>query len=152
MEQPPQYETIQPIPSWAIPWVVSEESIEYNGKTYPYALMKKEMFTAVPGFVGYPNTEFLFISEATPKEYIRTELIHEIICCNSQGVGRCKKALEKELSLVDEHIKREYITYRTKVYEALVAYYEKDEHMKELYQEISTTHKALLELSTPTTD
>ena len=104
-------------------------TVEFEGSLYTYTIVNKNLEPRLPGFLGFPGGEHLFISEEVPVDYRDPQLIHEIIeFTQLQGVeGRCLKALKIELGLIPEEIKDEYVSYRTNFFRTLVDYYRESE-------------------------
>lgn len=121
-------------PSWIKNNEVGVGEIEYGGKKIPYTILKKESVPTLPGFLGYPNAEYLFISEEVPENFRAPQLIHEIIeFTELKGQkGKCVEALKRELSFVPEEIRQEYFKYRRIFFKRLIEYYKdfKDEDFK----------------------
>jgi hypothetical protein len=141
----------EPTPDTRPDWIRNNEvgsgEIEYNGKIIPYTILKKEVAPTLPGFLGYPNGEHLFISEEVPEKFRTPQLIHEVVeFTELKGQnGRCVEALKRELSVIPEEMRQEYREYRRNFFARLIEYYKdsKDEIFK---SEIQASHKFLQEL------
>lgn len=131
-------------PDWIKTNEVGTGEIEYGGKKIPYTILKRELAPALPGFLGYPNGEHLFISEEVPEKFRAPQLIHEIVeFTELKGQkGRCVEALKHELSVVPDEIRQEYLEYRRIFFARLVAYY-KDSKNEEFKAEIQTSYEYL---------
>lgn len=144
MEREPTQDTR---PDWIKTNEVGTGEIEHEGKRILYTILKKELAPTLPGFLGYPNGEHLFISEEVPEKFRVPQLIHEIIeFTELKGKkSRCVEALKRELSVVPEEIKQEYLEYRRNFFAKLIEYNKnsKDEDFK---AEIQASHKFLQEL------
>lgn len=131
-------------PYYIIKNEINMEEIEYKDKKIPYTILKKEFAPQLPGFLWYPDGEYLFISEEVPEKFRKPQLIHEIVeFTELKGQkGRCLKALKTELLEVEEAIKKEYIEYRTDFFARLIELYKnsEDENFK---TEIQTSYKFL---------
>jgi hypothetical protein len=105
---------------------IEEGVFPEGGKNYRYVVLRPEFEPQLPNFVGWNHDmTVLVISVTTPVEYRRFILAHEIICrirLASQS-GRCRQALEIELSRVPPEIKADYIAFRLRFFEGLVALY-----------------------------
>lgn len=125
-----------PRPDWIKNNEVGSGFIEYQGERIPYTILKKEAEPRLPGFLGFPNGQNLFISEEVPEQFGYSQLIHEFIEFTelSGKEGRCLEALKRELKLVPEEIKREYLKYRRDFFANLVNYYKNssDENFKKI--------------------
>ena len=129
----------QPIQDTRPDWIKTHEvgvgEVEYEGQRIPYTVLNKDLEPNLPGFLGYPDGENLFISEEVPEEYRLPQLIHEIVEFTKlkDKKGRCVEALKHELSFVPGKIWEEYLEYRTDFFARLVEYYKgsKDEDLKE---------------------
>lgn len=136
----------EPIPDSRPDWIRENEvgsgEIEYEGKKIPYTILKKELEPRLPGFLGYPNGEHLFISEEVPEQFRDPQLIHEIIEFTElkDQKGRCKDALKKELEVVPDEIRQEYLEYRKEFFALLVAYNENSED-EDFKSEIQASHE-----------
>lgn len=126
---------------------VGSNKIEYQGKKIPYTILKKELAPTLPGFLGYPNGEHLFISEEVPEKFRAPQLIHEIVeFTELKGKkGGCVEALKRELSVVPEEIRQEYLEYRRNFFAKLIEYY-KDSKDEDFKAEIQASYKFLQEL------
>jgi hypothetical protein len=116
----------QKIPNWAKNFVVQVGKLAVDGEQYEYTILSREMEPKLPGFVGYPNGEFLMISEEVPTRYHTYILKHEVReYVALRGVnGRCVTTLKQELLEVGAFERIEYIKYRIAFFERLVAYYQ----------------------------
>ena len=117
------------------------------GRIYDYKVVKKELDPRLPHFVGVIDG-LLFISEETPIEFREYPLKHEVFCnfLLKGQPGRCLEALRRELSLVPVKLKKKYIRFRTKFFEALVKYY-KESTNEEFKGEIEASLQYLRSLS-----
>ncbi|KKR91908.1 hypothetical protein A3D45_03035 [Candidatus Falkowbacteria bacterium RIFCSPHIGHO2_02_FULL_42_9] len=131
MEKEP---TLDTRPDWIRTNEVATNEIEHGGKKFPYTVLKRELAPTLPGFLGYPNGEHLFISEDVPEKFRAPQLIHEIVeFTELKGVkGRCVEALKRELAVMSEEIRQEYLEYRRNFFAKLIEYYKesKDEDFK----------------------
>lgn len=134
-------------PAWIKTNEVGSSEIEYGGKKIPYTILKKELAPALPGFLGYPNGEHLFISEEVPEKFRALQLIHEIVeFTELKGQkGRCVEALKRELSVLPQEIRQEYLEYRRNFFAKLIEYY-KNSTDEDFKAEILASHKFLKEL------
>lgn len=134
-------------PNWIKNNEVGVGEIEYGGRKIPYTILKKESVPTLPGFLGYPKAEYLFISEEVPEEFRVPQLIHEIIEFTelTGQKGRCVEALKRELSVIPEEIKQKYIEYRRDFFKRLIEYYKnfEDENFK---AEIQASYEFLQKL------
>jgi len=134
-------------PDWIIANVVGVGEVEYKGQTIPYTILKKELAPKLPGFLGFPKGENLFISEEVPEQFRLPQLVHEIIEFTELvgQKGRCLEALKRELSIVPEKIKQEYIEYRRDFFARLVEYY-KESKNEDFKSEIQASYEYLQNL------
>ncbi len=123
------------------------KSYIYKGGKIPYTILKKEVAPTLPGFLGYPHGEHLFISEEVPEAFRVPQLIHEIVEFTElqNQKGRCVEALQRELSVVPAEIKHAYLEYRRIFFANLIRYYHgsADEDFK---TEIQASYDFLLAL------
>jgi len=137
-----------PTPNTKPEWIKNNEvgsgEIELEGKKIPYTILKKELAPELPGFLGFFEGEHLFISEEVPEKFREPQLIHEIIeFTELKGKkGRCVESLKRELSIVPEEIKKEYLEYRRDFFAKLVEYYE-DSEDEEFKSEIKASYEFL---------
>ncbi len=142
----------EPLPDTRPDWIKTNEvgsgEITYGDQTVPYTILKKELQPKLPGFLGYPKGEHLFISEEVPEEYRTPQLVHEIVEFTTlKGKrGRCVEALLHELAVVPEEIRQAYLEYRTRFFERLVAY-SKDSENEEFKAEIKASYEYLQRIS-----
>jgi len=134
-------------PDWIKANEVGKGEIEHKGLKVPYTVLKKELEPRLPGFLGYPNGEHLFISEEVPEKFRIPQLTHEIIeFTELEGQkGRCLEALKRELAIVPEEIREEYLEYRTNFFANLVKLYEKSED-EDFKTEIQASYDYLQQL------
>lgn len=123
---------------------VGRGRFKYEGKIFYYSILQKELETRLPGFLGFIEGKFLFISEEVPREFRVPQLIHEVIeFTELKGKeGRCLEALKMELLLVPEKIYSEYIKYRLNFFKALVDFY-KNSDDEEFKREILASYEHL---------
>jgi len=140
-------QTLDTRPEWIKANQVGLGEVNYNGKKIPFTILKKELAPKLPGFLGYPNGEHLFISEEVPEKFRAPQLIHEIIEFTelSGQKGRCVEALKRELSVVPEEIKQEYLEYRINFFTKLVEYYQESQD-EEFKSEIRASYEFLQKL------
>ncbi|MES2023375.1 MAG: hypothetical protein V4439_01705 [Patescibacteria group bacterium] len=122
---------------------VSTGEIEYGGKKYFFTVLKKEVGPkTLPGFLGKDGEHF-FISEEAPEKFRVLQLTHEIIeFTELEGKkGRCLEALKRELLLVPDEIRKEYIEYRRNLFNNLIQYYKKLLEDKKLEQKIKESYE-----------
>lgn len=148
MEKQSYYPENDTRPDWIKNYEVGAGEFEYGGKKIPYTILKKELAPTLPGFLGYPNGEHLFISEEVPEKFRNPQLTHEVIeFAELKGKkGRCVEALRRELLVVPEEIRQEYLEYRRNFFARLIEYYKesKDEDFKE---EIQASYEFLQSLN-----
>ncbi|NQV13433.1 MAG: hypothetical protein HQ530_03970 [Parcubacteria group bacterium] len=134
-------------PKWITANEVGTGEIEYGGKMISYTVLKKEVAPDLPGFLGYPDGEHLFISEEVPKEFRAPQLTHEIIeFTELEGQeGRCLEALKRELAMVPGDIEQRYIEYRRDFFARLVEYYKESED-EDFKAEIQASYEYLQNL------
>ncbi|MCF7834158.1 MAG: hypothetical protein K9L98_02255 [Candidatus Pacebacteria bacterium] len=131
-------------PDWMKSNEVGKGILAYKGTNYEFTILKKTVAPKLPGFLGYLDKKFLFISEEVPEKFRLPQLMHEIIeFIELSGLkDRCLGALERELSdFVPEDIKPEYIEYRRNFFKNLVSYYDTIENFedKEFLAEIKAS-------------
>lgn len=120
---------LDPRPDWIKNNEVGKGRIEYEGRDYFYTILDSKVQPKLPGFLGYPDGENLFISEGVPEEFRDPQLIHEIIeYTELKGKeGRCLEALRRELEIAREKFEEEkyleYLEYRRNFFAKLVDYY-----------------------------
>jgi hypothetical protein len=131
-------------PRWIIDNRISTGFIEYKGNKISYSILKKELEPKLPGFLGYFEGKFLFISEEVPEKFRHLQLIHEVIeFTELKGEkGRCLAALKEELKLISSEDMKEYVSYRKKFFKNLVEYYEHGDN-KEFKREIQASFEFL---------
>lgn len=131
-------------PEWIKTNEVGTGEIEYEDKKIPFTILKKELAPTLPGFLGYAKGEHLFISEEVPEKFRSPQLIHEIVeFTELKGQkGRCVEALKRELSVVPEEIRQEYLEYRRNFFARLIEYY-KDSKDEDFKAEIQASYKFL---------
>jgi hypothetical protein len=109
---------------------VEEGIFSEGGADYKYFVLSPEFEPNLANFVGLVfDQTTLIISVATPAEYRPFIFAHEVIC-NIQLAGlrgRCRQALEAELSRVPAEIKAGYVAFRLRFYEGLAEYYANSE-------------------------
>lgn len=126
--------------------LVGEGSFQFNGKTYRFAIVSKELEPALPGFLGFFQKKHLFISEEVPEAFRIPQLIHEIVEESSELTGkkgRCLEALYRELRYVQGNLVGEYIQYRRRFFFQLVNYYTGRSVDQEFLEEIINSLKYL---------
>jgi len=134
-------------PEWMKQNEVDKGEIILAGETYKYTILKKELEPALAGFIGQFEGHF-FISEEVPNEYRELQLIHEIIEFTelTDQPGRCLQALKRELELIPDNIKSEYLKYRKDFFKRLIAYHTERETNQEFIKEISASYRLLVTL------
>ena len=134
-------------PGWIINNKVGSGFVEYKGNKTPYSILRKELEPRLPGFLGYPDGLYLFISEEVPEKFRYPQLIHEIIEFTElkEEKGRCLAALKEELKLISSEDTEEYLSYRKKFFENLVKYYENSDN-EEFKSEIQASLEFLRNL------
>jgi hypothetical protein len=123
-----------------------------NNETFSYYLLPQFLNSDLPDFVYQciSNDDYVLgISESLPKDYRKYFLYHELLEYrdNPDTKGRCKIALEKELSLVSEDIKDKYIKRRLNFFKNLIDYSIKNKSSSEDIEEFNKSLKFLEELS-----
>ena len=111
-------------PDWVKKNEVGKNEVEFEGQKIPYTILRKEVEPKLPGFLGFPEGKFLFISEEVPEEFRNPQLVHEIIeFTELKGKkGRCLESMKRELEIVPDDIKKEYIEYRRNFFGRLIEY------------------------------
>ncbi|MEK7680696.1 MAG: hypothetical protein AAB348_01445 [Patescibacteria group bacterium] len=114
-----------PIPKWAQPFLIKTSVVLVDGKRYVYAILRQEAEPAIPGFVGWPDCTFLFISDKVPVRFRRHFLAHEVRERDKLAgqPGRCLAALQLELAGIPAEIREAYLPYRLAFFGALLLYY-----------------------------
>jgi ubiquinone/menaquinone biosynthesis C-methylase UbiE len=134
-------------PEWMKQNEVDKGEIILAGETYKYTVLKKELEPALAGFIGQFEGHF-FISEEVPNEYRELQLIHEIIEFTelTDQPGRCLQALKRELELIPDNIKSEYLKYRKDFFKRLITYHTERDTNQEFIKEIRASYKLLVTL------
>jgi hypothetical protein len=129
--------------------LLREGVFQYKNEEYPFCVLKKEV-SDLQFFSGFFQNKILFISEEVPEEYFDFIFIHEIEESKAENrTGRCYTALSIELENVPTNVFYEYITFRSKMFQLLVDYYEKLNHSGEYTEflgELKRSNKNLLQL------
>ncbi len=105
--------------------MVGTATLKHRGKTWTYAIIKRDLENAPKGFLGFWEDKELFISEEVPEEFREYQLRHELIE-HLELTGkprRCVEALMQEIDLVPDEIADAYIAYRRNFFTRLVEYY-----------------------------
>ena len=108
---------------------VGSGSVVIEGISYAYDIISAKLEPRVPNFVGFPDSEYLFISEEVPEKYRYPMLAHEVRCFalkDAGHAGHCKAAVAYELTFVSGNEKRAYLAFRREFFEKLVSYYEQE--------------------------
>lgn len=140
------------VPSWMVEFIVGVMLVEYGpskprARVFPCLILKKELESKLPGFVGYnEEEELLFISEEVPERFRLPILHHELAEAHEFAgqEGRCLKAFESELFYAG-HMGYDYFPYRKQFFTRLVAFYSGSEQHpnQEFIKEITATRDHL---------
>lgn len=107
-----------------------EVHVSLAGLEFSYFVLPQSLNPSLPDFVyrctGAPEDSAVFgISDSVPEESRKYAVAHEVIEFGQIGLhvkGRCSQALKKELSLVPESIKTNYIEMRRNFFRNLIDY------------------------------
>jgi hypothetical protein len=128
----------------------SQDSL--NNETFNYYLLPQFLNSDLPDFVYQciSNDDYVLgVSESLPKDYRKYFLYHELLEYrdNPDTKGKCRNALEKELSLVPEDIKDKYVNRRLNFFKNLINYSIENKSSSEDIEEFDKSLKFLEELS-----
>jgi len=108
-----------------------EESAEVGDLRFSYFVIPQELNPDLPHF-AYRMTGknkddgFIYgIADSVREDFRPYAVAHEVIEFSQIGIdveGRCAMALEKEISLIPEDIKGEYLAMRREFFDRLIAY------------------------------
>ena len=118
-------------PKWALPYIKGYQYVEHGGLMFSYAILKKDLEPNLPGFLGFIDGGFLFISENVPSQFRDPQLIHEILEFNKfkEQKGRCAMATKEELGYarfsMNHNLYLSYIRYRIVFFKRLIKYYKR---------------------------
>lgn len=117
--------TTSPVPEWVLQAKVGDGTVKVDGNVHMYHILSRELEPRLPGFLGFPNGEVLFLSEDVPESYRPYVLAHEVreFTVHKDSLGRCKTSLLLELADVPPLLLPEYLRYRLDFFRRLVAYY-----------------------------
>ncbi len=140
------------VPEWAKEVKVGQGELVVEGKTYTYHVLAAGLEPNLPGFIGFPRGEFLFVSEEVPAEFLPHVLGHEVreFTLYVNLPGRCRICLELELEGVPADMKQRYLAYRLEFFRRLVQRYYAGiagASLDELKREIGASLAYLEELS-----
>lgn len=138
------------IPEWAVPFVLSRGTVTVDGEEHEYHVLLRHLEPELPGFLGFSNGTFLFVSEDVPSAFVPFVLGHEVreFTTLAGQPGRCLTALQRELEEVPASLKHQYIAWRRDFFERLVAYYrQRGEANTEFFREISKSLAYLRQLT-----
>ena len=130
---------------------VGRGSFEFEGKKYDYTLIDRQIQPNLPGFLGFVDGKYLFISDEVPEKFREPQLIHEVDeFTNPELVGkpgRCVESLKREFARIPDDMKEEYIEYRKNFFHKLREFQKNNEGVDEgLKKEIITTDEYLQSL------
>lgn len=115
-------------------------TVEFNGAPREYHVVDRNVGCDAPQwFVSLGDKmpdKTPFISDEVPEEYMTPMILHELIEAESpKKEGRCLNALLAELETIPEAKRKDYVDFRTKVFESLLAYFRRSEPNNELIEE-----------------
>lgn len=116
------------------PWVIVKEliygTVYYQGKPFPYTLIKEEAWSEkLPNFAGLfsgkNNSKHLAVSENVPAIFRKYLLLSELIKFYefTDEPGSYLKALRRELAIVPSAWRKRYSEYRISTFVELSNYY-----------------------------
>ena len=108
----------------------SEVTVELGSRKFSYFVLPQALEPKLLDFVfrctGKPEDGYIFgISDKVREDFRPYAVAHEVIEFTEIGIdrhNRCLTALEQELSLVPDNLKREYIEMRHRFFRNLVVY------------------------------
>jgi hypothetical protein len=124
--------------------------VEYNGNTHTYAILSRELEPSLPGFMGYNDKAFLFISEDVPAHWRAYVLRHELreFTVLEDEPDRCVASLRVELKEVPVEERDSYIAWRREFFQELIAFYtERGTPDRTFMASIRASQELLTELS-----
>ena len=136
------------IPKWMKPeFILDNGWLEVVDKLYQYHIISRELEPGLKGFVGFPEGEFLFISEDVPREYRPYILTHEVLETTilKDKTGRCAFATILELGDVPPGMLREYVKYRLDFINRLLEFYNDRDNLTDLQIELFHSRNILQE-------
>ena len=145
---PDAFKVPNKIPKWMKPkFILDNGWLEVGEKLYQYHIISRKFELGLKGFVGYPEGEFLFISEDVPREYHPYILTHEVLETTilKGKAGRCAFATILELGDVPPGMLREYIKYRLDFLNRLLEFYKDRDDLADLQIELLHSRNILQE-------
>jgi hypothetical protein len=114
----------QTLPEWAREHFVEWGQIEWDGKTYRFAVMAAAFELELPEFM-WPDSSGIsfFISAEIRKEWCPYVIRHFL-----RGGGYCAESLQVEIEEVPQAEREEYITWRLAFFERFIAFDERVLH------------------------
>lgn len=112
-----------------------EKSAEVGDLRFSYFVIPQELNRDLPHFTfrmtgkNKEDSAIYGIADSVREDFRPYAVAHEVIEFSQIGVdveGRCVKALEKEISLVPEDIKGEYLAMRKEFFDRLIPYASSD--------------------------
>ena len=121
-----------------------------KGRIFSYFVLPQSLEPRLPHFVfratGDEKDGYVFgIADSVPEEFRPYAVLHELVEFTEIGIdteGRCRGALDIELSLVPDRIKRDYINMKREFFSDLINYCQDkpgytDEDIKEFRRSLS---------------
>jgi hypothetical protein len=107
-----------------------EIGVELEDLSFSYFVMPQELEPLLPEFVfrctgDDPNRYVFGISNSVHEKFRRYAVAHEFIEFTQIGIdtkGRCGQALDRELELVPDDIKEDYLSMRLRFFSNLIDY------------------------------
>ncbi len=102
-----------------------EETAEIGESKFTYFIMPQELNPNLVHFVwqcSNAQTGVFGISDSVPQLYRPFAVYHEILESKMSGEDKCRRALEMELKLVPQEIKRDYALMRSNFFKQLTEY------------------------------
>ncbi len=101
------------------------KTIEFNGKLREFRVVDRNVGSPAPKyFISYGNGT-PFISDEVPENYRNPMVFRELTEFEllQNESDRCLKALNAELEIVPENLRKDYVLFRREVFESLIDYF-----------------------------
>ena len=133
-----------------------EIDAEIGDLKFSYFVIPKELNSGLSNFVfrmtgkDRQDGAIYGVSNSIKEDFRRYAVAHEVIEFSEIGInqiGRCAKALEREISLVPKEIRADYVKMRTQFFKDLISYTSSSQHYTdEDLREFKTSLKRLAQL------